>query len=340
MTRELWLGSGVVVELHANGLPTIVMPNARRRLQLGFGTVLVLCEVARLNAEGRGIPITRLDVNSDLLHLLHQLVDLGVLVEDDMREQEQQRSANSLSLLEWATLKMSQAGGCLPVALQQDTRVPEQLLPEISRRPSRALPEPPSPEAVNLWDTLAMRRSGRTGPKRAIMLTELSLLLHYSMRVQFGERETLEVSYRPVASGGARHPIDVFIVALRVSDLDEGIYRYNPLLHELTAVDAPKTTAVALSHAAFASLGDGVEVLPAITLFFTAVPARTARKYIDMALALIMKDVGCITQQIYVLIQGLGLTGCAVGTAEPAAIEHGLRLQVPQEVFVGGFAVW
>jgi SagB-type dehydrogenase family enzyme len=161
------------------------------------------------------------------------------------------------------------------------------------------------------------------------------------LRIQGTEEDEFgEISYRPVASGGARHPIDVFVAALRVSELEEGIYQYNPLMHQLTPLDIPSTAAATLSKIALTALGDIPDILPGITLLFIAVPARTACKYEDMSLALIMKDLGCITQQLYLLIQGLGLTGCAVGGAEPTAIEEGLGLRTTQEVFVGGFVIW
>lgn len=337
MTEGLWLADGIVVELHTEDLPTIVVPNTRDRLRMGFGTILFLCEVARFNAEGQALPLEALETNSDLLHLLRQLLTLGVLVKGDKREQ---RSANMLSLLEWATLRMSQVGVCFTPELPSGRQALHQFQVP-SSTPSRTLPEPAGLEEVSLWDILTTRRSGRAGPKRTIALTALSALLSYSMRIQRAARDTFgEISYRPVASGGARHPIEIFVAALRVSGLEEGIYHYNPLLHQLTPVGTSASTAVTLSQITLTSLGDIPDVLPAITLFFAAVPARTACIYKDMALALIMKDVGCITQQVYLLVQALGLTGCAIGTVEPTAIEQGLRLNITQEAFVGGFVIW
>ena len=148
-----------------------------------------------------------------------------------------------------------------------------------------------------------------------------------------------QVSYRPVASAGARHPIDMIVASVRVTDVAEGVYRYDPFRHELVPVEGGCHNAVALSTTAATALGEPCSVVPALTLFFVAVPVRTACRYHDMALMLIMKDIGCITQQIYLLVQALGLAGCAVGSADPT-IEDGLGLQASRELLVGGFVIW
>jgi len=341
MTDRFWLAEDIVIELHTDGFPTIVLPGARHRLQLGLGSFLLLCEVACFNSEGRPITLEDLGNSPNLLQLITQLVDLRVLVEEDKRKENNDKSSNLLSLLEWATIRMSQVGGCFAPSLPKGRKAPQRFRALNNGIRSRALPEPEVPIGAGLWDTLAARRSCRSGPKRTIAITLLSALLSYSLRIQsVAEGNFGEISFRPVASGGARHPIDVFVAALRVSELEEGIYQYNPLIHHLIPFDVSSDTAATLSKVTVTALGDMPDILPAITLFFTAVPARTACKYEDISLSLIMKDLGCITQQLYLLVQGLGLTGCAIGSANPTAIEKGLGLDTKQEVFVGGFVLW
>jgi SagB-type dehydrogenase family enzyme len=165
--------------------------------------------------------------------------------------------------------------------------------------------------------------------------------LTYSLRIQqVAEREFGEISYRPVASGGARHPIDVFLAAIRVSDLQTGLYHYNPVRHQLAVSNGASTLADVLTHAVLDGFKDVPAIDPAITLFFTARPARTACKYRDRALTLIMNDLGCIIQQVYLIVHGLGLVGCAVGSVSPTIIEQHLGLDGDCEVFVGAFLVW
>ena len=53
-----------------------------------------------------------------------------------------------------------------------------------------------------------------------------------------------------------------------------------------------------------------------------------------------MNDLGCIIQQLYLIIHGLGLSGCAVGNDDPTTIETALGIDSAEEALVGGFLIW
>jgi SagB-type dehydrogenase family enzyme len=194
---------------------------------------------------------------------------------------------------------------------------------------------------VGLWEALAGRRSARGGLLRVLLLSQVSTLLAYSLRIQeVGTGRFGEISFRPVASGGGRHPIDLYLVALRVEALTQSVYQYDPERHELISLSTPATVAKGLIDYVLEALEERPEPEPALVLLFVAVPERTACKYENLSLVTVMKDIGCLIQQLYLVCQGLGLRGCATGGVEPIPFESVLGLASFSESVVGGFLVW
>jgi len=203
------------------------------------------------------------------------------------------------------------------------------------------LPDPVVPDGVDLWHVLRERRSRRGGPSRTVSIGNVSALLAYSHRVQRATEDNFgEISFRPVASGGARHPIDVCVVALRVEGLTAGVYQYDPLAHALHSTSIPLENATLLSRIALSALVHRPETLPAFTLLFAIVPGRTGCKYSNSALLTIAKDVGCLIQQLYLVVDGLKLFGTAIDGADTATVEAALGIAGTAHTFLGGFLVW
>ena len=84
-----------------------------------------------------------------------------------------------------------------------------------------------------------------------------------------------EVPLKTSPSGGARHPIETYVLALNVRDVPAGIYRYAPERHELDLL-RDGATASDLGNSFRSSPG-----LPnaAVVCFFTAVFERTQWRY-------------------------------------------------------------
>jgi SagB-type dehydrogenase family enzyme len=334
----VWLGSGVVVELPCGGNPSIVVPATRTRLAIDAAEAALLCEIARCNADGAPCTFDGVGASVGVERFVSDFTAMHVLAgESEVDRPSDHASRQMLTLLECATLRMSQVGARRRTPLQP-CEVGNSLTGSAGRARIR-LPEPAPPRA-DLWEVAARRRSRRGGPRREIPLSALSALLGFSLRVQGSMGQQIgDAMLRPVASGGARHPLDVFVAATRVSDLAMGVFRYDPHAHALVDADVPPHSVGILSDLALNAVSDRGGFVPALTLFFAAVPTRTGCQYQNIALSLIMRDLGCATQQLYLLAEGLGLAGCAIGTADPAVTEDALRLR-DDEVFVGGFSIW
>lgn len=322
-----------LIELPAADAPTLVLPSLRRRLPVSRNALVDFCQdlaqpAGSVAETGEGDAVLR-----DILAARSQRADLAKAIHGAAD------AACRMSLVERATLKLAQIGRA---TLHPSNSPPPRFARAVETVAVQSLPDPVMPPGVLLWDTLLARASYRDGPLRTISGGCLSALLRYTLRTDaIADREFGELSYRPVASGGARHPIDLYVVPLRVSEVSPAVYQYDPIEHRLNRL-RDRTAHVAEQLTKFALAGTGAipSPLPAVSLFLTAFPARTACKYRDNVLSLIFQDAGCVIQQLYIVVQGLGLRGCAIGLTDPDAVEAALALQDGEAYVVGAFAVW
>ena len=102
-----------------------------------------------------------------------------------------------------------------------------------------ALPSVALPKGIKLrrelGEVMARRRSGRSYTGDPIDLSYLATVVRSGGAVTSeGTVELLNgdetvLHFRTAPSGGGLYPIDIAVVALRVTGLDRGIYRYDPL---------------------------------------------------------------------------------------------------------------
>jgi SagB-type dehydrogenase family enzyme len=94
----------------------------------------------------------------------------------------------------------------------------------------------PSPDGSSeLAQTLKDRRTWRRFARRSVSASDLATLLGLS----FGVQRWLEVpglgrlALKTSPSGGSRHPIEAYVVCLRVSGIARGLYHYHAAQHRL-----------------------------------------------------------------------------------------------------------
>jgi SagB-type dehydrogenase family enzyme len=142
---------------------------------------------------------------------------------------------------------------------------------------------------------------------------------------------------RPYPSAGASYELELYLAVDRCEGLARGFYHYDAGGHALVAIGAGTHELQALLTGA--ALAMGVSAAPQILITIAARFGRVSWKYSSLAYALILKDVGVLTQTFYVVATDMGLGGCAIGTANIDLFAKMTGIEFHAEGPVGQFAL-
>lgn len=203
---------------------------------------------------------------------------------------------------------------------QQETKYfPDRPFPSApgpSRRPSAykeypdrkrvSLPAPDPPGNIALAEALRARRSVRDYIPKPISLQELSYLLWASDGVSGEYHGYL---FRTAPSAGALYPVETYLVANRVDELESGVYHYDVRDH---ALDTVRIGNLAFDIAD-AALGQRMCADAAVVFVWTAVFDRCKWKYGQRAYRYVYLDAGHIAQNLALAAVSIGLGSCQIG---------------------------
>lgn len=198
----------------------------------------------------------------------------------------------------------------------------------------------PEPDAVTpLSPILARRRSVREYGAELLTVTQVSHFLWESARVRgvigAGRNET---THRASPSAGARHSLEMFLLARDIVGLGSGVYHYDPYDHSLSQVDT-YTQAICDLQSRLICSPMRISEPPAISIYLTSLPERVTWKYEAMALSAIYRDTGCLMQTMYLVATDLGLAPCSVAAIDnPVSIPY-IKDRYPSAMHVGSFAL-
>ncbi len=219
-------------------------------------------------------------------------------------------------------------------AILPQTAPPPQFKTE--RRESIALPRAPFALGEFARVILERRTHWEFGPEKLTlpMISQmLSLVWGVTDRVDAGVFGKLPLKTSP--SGGARHPGEVYLVALRVKGLRRGLYYYHPLKHTLSKV---KGEATAEKIWQYCAQQDHVKNAAALFLM-TAVFKRTMWKYGKArAYRVVLLDAGHLCQTFCLVATWLGLAPFCTAAFNDSAIERALKIDGVEEsmLYVAG----
>jgi len=183
------------------------------------------------------------------------------------------------------------------------------------------LPAPALSGATSVEEALAARRSVRAYAAEPLTLADCAQLLWAAQGVTSPE------GLRTAPSAGALYPLEVLLVAGRVTDLPAGVYRYDAHAHELALVAAGDRRA-ALSEAA---LGQSpLHEAPAVFVI-AGVHARTTGKYGDRGVDYVYVEVGAAAQNM--ALQGIArnIGTVYIGAFDDEAVKQALNLAEDEE---------
>lgn len=169
----------------------------------------------------------------------------------------------------------------------------------------------------SLLDLLRTRKSRRKFTEGALTLEEFSFLCWAAAGIK---DHRPKFSFRTAPSGGARHPLDLFMFVSRVEGLATGLYRYLPVEHAAALVRAGDDSE-ALGEAL-----QGQNWNPAAVFVWAAVPYRTEWRYGPASHKIVALDAGHACENLYLACEAIGAGTCAVGAYDQDKLDAYLGL--------------
>jgi SagB-type dehydrogenase family enzyme len=183
------------------------------------------------------------------------------------------------------------------------------------------LPRPQYDSRSSVENTLLERRSVRTYSDEPLTLAEISQLLWAAQGV------THHRGFRTAPSAGALYPLEIYMVAAKVTGLATGIYKYKPGSHELLqVVEGDKRTDLCR-----AALNQSAVKNAPVIILFCAVYQRMTVKYGQRGIRYAFIEVGHSAQNICLQAVSLGLGTVPMGAFHDDKVKKLLNCEESEE---------
>lgn len=252
----------------------------------------------------------------ELLELLQELVNQHVLIAADRVPELAPEDAAFLSAYASTRRPLS-----APTYLESSP-------PPIFKQydgPSVSLPTAHGQGEMPLGQAIVNRRSRRTFSAEPVTLKQLGALLALSNGfrgiTRGGEFGPCALTSAP--SAGSRHPLEIYVAARRVQDLEPGLHHYDVREHALVSVRSGDAIARSVVDSL---LNLQAPDTVAAVLIITAVFRRSTWKYGPRGFRFVLLDAGHLGQNVYLAAESLGLGVCGVGGWREDALQDLLAL--------------
>jgi SagB-type dehydrogenase family enzyme len=173
------------------------------------------------------------------------------------------------------------------------------------------LPDPNYDSNTSIEMALLERRSIRTYKGKPLELAEISQLLWAAQGTSDPK------GLRTAPSAGALYPLEVYVVAGDVTDLADGVYRYNPTVHELERIlEGDKRAELADAALGQSCVRDG-----AALLVISGIYERTTGKYGERGERYVHMEAGHAAQNVYLQAVSLDLGTLVVGAFDDEKVK-------------------
>jgi SagB-type dehydrogenase family enzyme len=184
-------------------------------------------------------------------------------------------------------------------------------------------------EGIDLIAAIGNRKSRRAYSEEPLTADELSFLLWATqgirMRIDYGH------AYRTVPSAGCRHALETYLSVFNVTGIDDGLYRYLPVEHELLLEFTDDRMAEEIVAATFNQPFTGKA---AVTFIWTAIPYRMEWRYGIAAHKAIAIDAGHVCQNLYLACEAIGAGTCAIAAYDQDAMNQFVRVDGTDEFVI------
>jgi len=166
------------------------------------------------------------------------------------------------------------------------------------------LPRHAETNGLTLQETISRRRSATEFNGRHITIEQLSFILRVSAGIT-EERRTL----RAHPSAGALYPLELYVAAVAVSDLECGLYHYSVYEHALAKI---RSGTLREQLAASFSAEHLIEA-SSVALIISGIFYRTAIKYGERGYRLMLLEAGHLGQNILLSATSQGVAAVPLG---------------------------
>ena len=173
-------------------------------------------------------------------------------------------------------------------------------------------------------ECIRKRKSVRQFSDKSLSLQNLGYLLWSSTGIQRIEKG---YEFRNAPSAGALYPIETYVFARKVNNLEVGLYHYNIKLHMLEELKLGDFSA----FLAKACLGQIMLSSAGVVFIWSAIFGRSKWKYKQRAYRYIYLDCGHIAQNLALSASSLGLGSCQIGAFYDDEINNFIELDGKEE---------
>ncbi|MBE0433360.1 SagB family peptide dehydrogenase [candidate division WOR-3 bacterium] len=201
----------------------------------------------------------------------------------------------------------------------------------------------PSLPDTSLTQTLAKRRSPAQGKDTILPFQILSAILHYSygvtakkshrMKNEWGVETDVVQSFRPIPSAGGLYPLEIYVAALRVAQLEPAVYHYNAFDSRLERIFGPVPLA-SMEGRLERKLPGARPTTWLACILITAIPKRQEIKYFSRAYRYILQESGHLAQNICLVAASCGYGILPIGGFDEDAFGEELGASFPEEFVV------
>jgi len=184
-------------------------------------------------------------------------------------------------------------------------------------------------EKIDLITAINQRKSARSYQEIPLSIDELSYLLWATQGIRGSNQD--EYPYRVVPSAGCRHSFESYIAAINITNLDQGLYRYLPIEHELVLEKQVNHISDTMIQAC---LGQSFVGDAAAVFIWSCLPYRMEWRYGLSAHRVIAFDVGHVYQNLYLAVQAISCGTCALGAYHQQFIDNLLELDGDNEFVI------
>ena len=182
----------------------------------------------------------------------------------------------------------------------------------------------------DVYSCIMDRKSHRSYTEEALTLEELAYLLWTTQGVKEIKGNGY-ATFRPVPSGGARHPFETYLAVNYVEGLEKGIYRYLSLDHKLVLINKEENLSEKIIDG---TLGQKFAGTAAVTFIWSIVPYRGEWRYSLKSHKTMLLDAGHLCHALYLSCESIGCGTCAIASYDQEKLDEMVKIDGDNEFTV------